>query len=107
MTKLSHFNRGFSKAQFMHIREALPLKFRAIHGCHVPNFVSQFILPALKIILGKELRLRLNVHVSSTLPQALLQYGIKEENVPVCVGGSYHFDPQAWLAFRRELESST
>jgi hypothetical protein len=106
MTKLSHFNRGFLKAQVMHVREALPLKLRAIHSCHVPSFVSQFILPAFKIMLGKGLRLRLNVHVSGTLPQALRQYGIKEENMPVCIGGSYHFDHQAWLAFRRELESS-
>lgn len=105
MTKLSHFNRGYTRAQFQHIREALPLKVRALHGCHVPSFVSQFILPALKLVVGKDLRLRMNVHVSSSLPRALLKYGLREEHLPPSIGGTHHFNVDEWIERRRELEA--
>eukprot|EP00545_Synedropsis_sp_CCMP1620_P000948 CAMPEP_0119014106 /NCGR_PEP_ID=MMETSP1176-20130426/9357_1 /TAXON_ID=265551 /ORGANISM="Synedropsis recta cf, Strain CCMP1620" /LENGTH=311 /DNA_ID=CAMNT_0006967245 /DNA_START=25 /DNA_END=960 /DNA_ORIENTATION=- len=106
MTKLSHFNRAFTRAEFVHIRQILPMKLRAMHGCNPPSLVSQLILPAVKLLIGKSLRLRCIMHAPSNLPQALLKYGLKEEHIPASVGGTHHFSLAEWLEFRRELESS-
>jgi hypothetical protein len=106
VTKLSHFNRAQSIDQFHHVQNVLPMKVRAMHVCHVPYFVEQWLIPIAKFILGKHLRLRLLVHISSTLPKELVKYGFKIENLPVCVGGTYHHDPAHWLESRRVLEDS-
>jgi CRAL/TRIO domain len=106
MTKLSHFNRGTVRRQFDQVREALPMKVRGLHGCHMPRFVKEWVYPAIKIFLGKRLRQRLNIHASNSLPQELFKYGFERENLPVCVGGTFQYDHTKWLAERRELEAS-
>ena len=106
VTKLSHFNRAKARAQFLHVQNVLPMKVRAIHACHVPKFVDEWILPTIKFLVGKRLRLRLLVHNSSTLPKELVKHGFKTENLPDCVGGTYHHNPAHWLESRRALEGS-
>lgn len=106
MTKLSHFNRGIVRRQFDQVRDALPMKVRGLHGCHMPRFVKEWVYPVVKLFLGKRLRQRLNIHLSSSLPQELYKYGFERENLPVCIGGTFQYDHTKWLESRRAIEAS-
>jgi hypothetical protein len=102
----NHCSRRHEKLLWTAIKECLPIKVKAVHLCFPKSFMELF-LPVLKPILGKELRLRYNVHWGSPgdVLVTLKDYGISEEGIPRDLGGRYMEQNEKFLEKRREIET--
>jgi hypothetical protein len=82
--------------------EALPVQLKAVHMC-LPILAYSFlavVIPVVKQICGKEIRLRMMLHVKSGpgFIREMEPYGVSVKNIPSVLGGAFrHADYLVWL----------
>lgn len=106
ISKLSQFHRSHARTQFLHLNEALPIQVRGLHTCRMPMFFVKFVVPTVKLMLGKKLRMRYHSHHESETPSSLHKFLLQDEHLPIGLGGTFHYDSVAWLESRRVLEEA-
>ena len=90
------------------ISEIFPVHLRSIHFCHPSKVAHYVIFPALKFVLGKEMRLRFNTHYG-TDAEVLLQleaFGLNRSILPAELCGDVQLDFQKWIHQRLSQEHS-
>ena len=80
---------------------------RALHVVNPSPIVHHFILPIVKNLFGKSLRLRVATHIGppDKILRQLEQYRLPQECIPVELGGSLQYDMEEWVTKRREIET--
>ena len=90
------------------ISEIFPVHLRSIHFCHPSKVAHYVIFPALKFVLGKEMRLRFNTHYG-TDAEVLLQleaFGLHRSILPAELCGDVQLDFRQWIHQRLSQEHS-
>ena len=90
------------------ISEIFPVHLRSIHFCHPSKVAHYVIFPALKFVLGKEMRLRFNTHYG-TDAEVLLQleaFGLHRSILPAELCGDVQLDFRKWIHQRLSQEHS-
>jgi hypothetical protein len=91
---------------YMHlIKDAFPVSARATHLVGLSPAMLKILRVAIRS-WNREFRSRTVLHdvPESQLVEALAQYGIPKEVIPVELGGTYEHDHSKWLAKRRAIE---
>lgn len=90
----------------------LPLQRKAAHYVTGKrDTILQLLIPVLKQVIGKQSRLRVEVHPpydqSTTVLGGLARFGLLAENLPSPIGGKWtHEHHLAWVAERRSIEKT-
>lgn len=90
------------------IADIFPVHLRSIHFCHPSKVAHYVIFPALKFVLGKEMRLRFNTHYG-TDAEVLLQletFGLHRSILPAELCGDIQLDFRQWIQYRLSRERS-
>ena len=90
------------------IADIFPVHLRSIHFCHPSKVAHYVIFPALKFVLGKEMRLRFNTHYG-TDAEVLLQletFGLHRCILPAELCGDVQLDFRKWIQYRLSRERS-
>ena len=84
-----------------------PLVCRALHVVNPSPIVHHLILPIVKNLFGKSLRLRVATHRGppDKILRQLEHYRLPKECIPVELGGSLQLDMKEWVTKRMEVES--
>ena len=84
-----------------------PMLCRAMHVVNPSPIVHHLILPIVKNLFGKSLRLRVATHRGPTdkILRQLEQYRLPKECIPIELGGSLQFDMKEWVTKRMKVES--
>mmetsp|Transcript_496 Transcript_496/g.689 ORF Transcript_496/g.689 Transcript_496/m.689 type:complete len:125 (+) Transcript_496:189-563(+) len=98
-----HFDRVFYKRTVTAMKEAYPVRMRALHHFLKEKSFSKMILPAVKFFCNVETRFRLVTHVRLPLEE-IIPYGFTEESLPVSLGGLFETNPN-WV--NGEFETGT
>lgn len=96
----------FSRFTRKAISEIFPVHLRSIHFCHPSKVAHYVIFPALKFVLGREMRLRFNTHYG-TDAEVLLQleaFGLHRSMLPAELCGDVQLDFRKWIHQRLSLE---
>ena len=101
----TQLNRSLLRMEVLHFRDVLPSTLRAVHFFQVSSFAKEWLLPSVKFLLGRRLRLRLIIH-APTQQEDIVKYAFNAANIPVCCGGTYKYNQTKWLEARRLLEES-
>jgi len=102
-----HFSREF-RGTAAATDSCFPFHVRALHFCY-PNAVLYYLLlPALKMFVSKDVRLRMKLHFGSTseVLRSLEAYSLPRDRLPVELGGDVILDMNAWVKERASLERS-
>ena len=86
-----HFNRKQYRRKLELLRDAVPIRIRAIHVCFAAfKSPARLLQPSILWMYGPKLRLRRKVHYGSRkiLAQSLVEYGLKLEGLPPSLGGT-------------------
>lgn len=108
---ITGFDRKCAKRMYNFGKVTFPGRLAANHGV-VPavSFVNLIFLPVLYHLLGKEMRNRFVSHPYHQSPKetaaSFKEYGIKERDLPIQLGGSVDFDYDAFLEQRRAIEEA-
>ena len=89
----------FSRFTRKAIADVFPVHLRSIHFCHPSKVAHYVIFPALKFVLGKEMRLRFNTHYG-TDAEVLLQletFGLHRSVLPAELCGDVQLDFRKWI----------
>jgi hypothetical protein len=92
----THFDRILAKAEMACFGDCFPAKLRAFHICAGSGkWVVELILPVIKQIAGKYIRLRTVCHTGSCADvlQELRRYHLVPESLSVVLGGAIQFHP--------------
>jgi len=75
-----HFDRAAEKLKFHSINECLPMKLKSVHIIR-PSTFGYLIMPIIKFIIGRILRLRFVVHTGTEkeILESFSSYGISED----------------------------
>jgi hypothetical protein len=96
-----HFDRLLTKQSSVLTIECMPIKMRAEHLlAGSANGVMSLVLPVMKHVVAKELRLRMVVHsgTDSKILDSIKPYGLSSKNVSHALGGDFkHSDFLIWL----------
>lgn len=88
--------------------ECMPIKMKAEHLlAGSANGVMSLVLPVMKHVGGKELRLRIVVHsgTDSKILESIKPYGLNSKNVSHALGGDFkHADFLTWLEDWKQQE---
>lgn len=90
------------------IADIFPVHLRSIHFCHPSKVAHYVIFPALKFVIGKEMRLRFNTHYG-TDAEVLMQleaFGLHRSVLPAEVCGDVQLDFRSWIHERLSQEYS-
>lgn len=107
-----HFDRILEK-KILRVMNAVPVQCMTIHSfTGSGHSVISLVLPVLKHMLGKRLRLRLLVHAGSDkeILERLAMYGVKGDHLDGYVSGSYvrqHAAFLEWVEQQMQEETST
>ena len=73
---------------------SFPTRLRAIHACHPSPWLFYIVFPVMKYFMGKELRLRMVLHLGSTkeVLLSLQQYSLTLDTLPAELGGNVQLD---------------
>jgi hypothetical protein len=88
------------------VGEIFPVHLRSIHFCHPSKVAHYVIFPALKFVLGKDMRLRFNTHYG-TDTEVLMQletFGLHRSILPAELSGDVRLDFQQWIHGRLSKE---
>ena len=99
---------NFSRFTRKAISEIFPVHLRSIHFCHPSKVAHYVIFPALKFVLGKEMRLRFNTHYG-TDAEVLLQleaFGLHRSILSAELCGDVQLDFRKWIHQRLSQEHS-
>ena len=102
--KPEHFDRIAVK-RFFHMLGYGPIRNVVFHSVISFFYASaaELILPSALWLMGYEVRMRLKLHRDGSDIQAIFApYGITE--LPICMGGRYKQDHDAWLREREVIE---
>ena len=105
-----HFDRLLTKQSSVITIECMPIKMKAEHLlAGSANGVMSLVLPVMKHVVAKELRLRMVVHsgTDGKILESIKPYGLSSKNVSHTLGGDYkHSDFVEWLEERKQHERS-
>ena len=90
------------------VGDIFPVHLRSIHFCHPSKVAHYVIFPALKFVLGKDMRLRFNTHYG-TDTEVLMQletFGLHRSILPAELSGDVQLDIQQWIHERLSKEYS-
>jgi hypothetical protein len=97
-----NYDRILGKQSSRCVMEALPVRIKAVHLC-LPVLAYSFlnvVVPVLKQIGGKELRLRMTLHtkIGPCFIREMEPYGISVKNIPFVLGGAFLYEDYIfWL----------
>jgi hypothetical protein len=105
-----HFDRILTKQLTILIHDCMPCNIKATHAlAGSANGVMSLVMPVLKAIISKALRLRMVFHLGSdaAVLESIKSYGLSSQNLShVIAGGDFkHDDFLAWLEERKEEEA--
>ena len=104
----THFDRIMAKAEMAMLGDCFPSKLKAFHICAGSGkWVVELILPVMKQIAGKYIRLHMVCHTGSNaeLIQELRRYHIVPEHLSATLGGEIQYDHYIqWISEERLLE---
>jgi hypothetical protein len=90
--------------------DCMPCTVKAEHWLAGSNGVMSLVLPVMKHVVSKELRLRMVVHsgIDGKVVESIKSYGLSSQNLShVIAGGEFkHDDFLAWLEERKEEEAN-
>ena len=104
----THFDRLLERGEMALLREIFPAKMKSFHVCAGSGkWVVDLVLPVMKQIAGKYIRLRTICHVGSKtdMLREMKRYHMVPENQSVILGGDIaysHF--LSWLNVQQALE---
>jgi hypothetical protein len=107
----THFDRILTKTQMILLRDCFPAELKAFHvianGCGA--WAMELIMPVIKQLAGKHIRLRMVCHSSScqSVDTFCKTYNFCRNHMSVIVGGTYSYaDYLSWLdeEYAREQE---
>jgi hypothetical protein len=103
----THFDRILAKAEMACFGDCFPAKLRAFHICAGSGkWVVELILPVMKQIAGKYIRLRTVCHTGSCADvlQELRRYHLVPESLSVVLGGAIQFHPPVQWVQQQEQQ---
>jgi hypothetical protein len=104
----THFDRTLARSEMMLLSECFPASLKAFHIClGSGKWVVELILPVMKQIAGKYIRLHTVCHVGTNaqLLGDLKDYHISPAHVSIFLGGCVTYESHlAWLEGQRALE---
>jgi hypothetical protein len=107
--ELESFDRKMIVTMMNHMRHVLPIRIVGFH--HVINSsIIRLIMPLIYYVLGSEVRARYIQHIGMTgvqVMEALKQFGLVQEQVPIELGGQYQFDYETWIGIQQRIENNT
>ena len=98
----------FTRYTIKLVGEIFPVHLRSIHFCHPSKVAHYVIFPALKFVLGKNMRLRFNTHYG-TDTEVLMQletFGLHRSILPAELSGDVRLNFQYWINERLSREYS-
>ena len=103
-----HFSRSLTSKLTSLAERVFPLSCCAVHNCHPSRIFNHVVLPVMKAVLTKDLRLRIKSHVGTTadLLRDLEGYCLTREVLPSSLGGEIVPDLSNWVLDRIQLENS-
>lgn len=86
---------------------AFPMRLRAIHVCYPSFMVKCFLEPIAKLMVGRDLRRRFQLHAGSTAEvlKALEGACLPKGRLPTAIGGDITLDMAKWVSDRRAWEN--
>lgn len=98
----------FTRYTIKLIGDIFPVHLRSIHFCHPSKVAHYVIFPALKFVLGKNMRLRFNTHygTDTEVMMQLETFGLHRSILPAELAGDVLLDYQQWIHERLSKEYS-
>jgi hypothetical protein len=108
----THFDRILTKTQMSLLRDCFPSLLRSYHVCagNSGKWAVELIMPVLKQIAGKYIRLRTVCHTGGTneaLSNMDSRYNLDPKQQSVIIGGAFTYGHQLlWISEQRRKESA-
>lgn len=90
-----HFDRLMSKHISILLLHSMPMKIKALHLLTgSAEGVMSLVLPSMKQVMGRECRLRMQVHAGNNdkMMESLRPYGLNRRNLSETLGGDFKYD---------------
>ena len=98
----------FTRYTIKLVGEIFPVHLCSIHFCHPSKVAHYVIFPALKFVLGKNMRLRFNTHygTDTEVMMQLETFGLHRSILPSELSGDVQLDFKQWIHERLSKEYS-
>ena len=114
ISQMPQYDRLHFKSQYDVMKFAIPHKVRSVHLCDPSSIFRSFVLPFVRFIAGRHVRMRLRIDKSAneaggntqSLVVPLREYGMEKHILPITLGGTYVFKGLEWCNEQRRREEA-